>query len=105
VQGHSGCLEMVQFHNYHHSQVHWCIGSNRLRATKCKTEPSLQEQTPSALTMTWRHMAIAKFTFACCFIWTAASSRLQIADKRGLADTPRALHQPAPFALPWHMTT
>jgi hypothetical protein len=50
-------------------------------------------------------MAIAKFTFACCFISTAGSSRLQIADKRALANTPKPLHQPAPFALSWHMTT
>jgi hypothetical protein len=34
VQGHSGCLEMVQFHIYHHSQVHWCIGSNKVQSYK-----------------------------------------------------------------------
>jgi hypothetical protein len=34
VQGHSGRLEMVQFHNYHQSQVHWCIRSNKVESYK-----------------------------------------------------------------------
>jgi hypothetical protein len=70
-----------------------CIGRNKVWRQRMQkfslTEWAHRYQVTSK--MTWKR-GNGKCTFACCFIWMAASFIFEIADIRGLADTPGALH-------------
>jgi hypothetical protein len=70
-----------------------CIGRSKIWRQRMQkfslTEWGHRYQVTSK--MTWKH-GDGKCTFACHFIWMAASFVFEIADIRGLADTPGALH-------------
>ncbi len=78
-----------------------CIGRNKVWRQRMQkfslTEWAHRYQVTSK--MTWKH-GNGKCTFACCFIWMAASFIFEIADIRGLADTPGALHRASCVCTP-----